>query len=590
MEPGIHGTGGHNILGSANAVYLGGYTSALGEATVDGNGGSGFLESNQGATGGIVEYLTIDNFLSDQNSAVLGGNSGSGGSIAIGWTYEYDTVGPNEIGPSGSGQNSDGGYGIIGGSNTTIEYNCLTQNAQGAFNIPGGVNASNTSPTILTGDVVSHNEISSNGLGTYPDIPGNPYSCGCSGGGKAFWTLNMQITYNYVHDNYNNGIWLDFNNAGANISHNYISSNWGWGIYYEASYNANISDNTLVGNGWASDGSWPTSSYCSTIDPTYNCADGQGPSSKHWGNESAGAILVVDSGGNTNIAGSNYSGEVLVEDNLMQNNWSGVDLYTDDSRFSGGPYQCNAPLQDTNSTYYQQWNQASVGDGVTNGTTTITSSGGFTQLFQPSGNYCSPTGPSITPGAGWYVYDSAGKIPAGDTISSCSSANSCTLTKAVTGSTTGDYIVASEAGGCGYADLIGSSEGNTSGSPAADYWDNCLWGTRNVTVSGNTFSMASASVTGCTAAAYCGNIEIINSGAGFPANIFDIYDGNGGYFENNAPNAQSPLNNVFSNNTYTWTGSAGPGAWQFVTVGSGNYVSHNTWINTYHQDNGSTGL
>ena len=94
----------------------------------------------------------------------------------------------------------------------------------------------------------------------------------------------------------------------------------------------------------------------------------------------------------------------------MQNNWSGVDLYTDDSRFSGGPYQCTAPLQDTNSTYYQQWNQASVGDGVTNGTTTITSSGGFTQFFQPSGNYCSPTGPSITPGAGWYVYDSAGKI------------------------------------------------------------------------------------------------------------------------------------------------------------------------------------
>ena len=159
----------------------------------------------------------------------------------------------------------------------------------------------------------------------------------------------------------------------------------------------------------------------------------------------------------------------------------------------------------------------------------------------------------------------------------------------MTGSTTGDYIVASEAGGCGYADLIGSSEGNTSGSPAADYWDNCLWGTRNVTVSGNTFSMASASVTGCTAAAYCGNIEIINSGAGSLANIFDIYDGNGGYFENNAPNAQSPLNNVFSNNTYTWTGSAGPGAWQFCDGGSGTYVSHNTWINTYHQDNGSTG-
>ena len=78
-EPGVHTTGGHGTFGGTDIVYLGGYTSALGEATVDGNGGSRFLESNQGATGGIVEYLTIENFLSDQNSAVLGENNGSGG-------------------------------------------------------------------------------------------------------------------------------------------------------------------------------------------------------------------------------------------------------------------------------------------------------------------------------------------------------------------------------------------------------------------------------------------------------------------------------------------------------------------------------
>src|SRR5262249_27610023 len=150
---------------------------------------------------------------------------------------------------------------------------------------------------LLTGLVVTNNEIAKNGIGEYPDA-GNPTpnACGCSGGGKIFWSLNAVFTGNYVHDNYNAGIWFDFNNVGADIEENYIASNWGWGIYYEASYNARIADNSLVGNGWASDGAWPTSQYCSSTDPTYQCADGAGPSSAHWGNESAGAILLADSG------------------------------------------------------------------------------------------------------------------------------------------------------------------------------------------------------------------------------------------------------------------------------------------------------
>ena len=83
---------------------------------------------------------------------------------------------------------------------------------------------------------------------------------------------------------------------------------------------------------------------------------------------------------------------MLVENNLIQNNWSGVDLYTDDSRFSGGPSRSRprrsrTPTPPTTSS----GTRATVDDGVTNGTTTITSSGGFTQFFHPSGNYCSTT-------------------------------------------------------------------------------------------------------------------------------------------------------------------------------------------------------
>ena len=60
------------------------------------------------------------------------------------------------------------------------------------------------------------------------------------------YTVNATVDYN-VHNNYNVGIWFDFENTGADISHNYIASNWSSGINYEASYNANISYNTLVG-------------------------------------------------------------------------------------------------------------------------------------------------------------------------------------------------------------------------------------------------------------------------------------------------------------------------------------------------------
>ena len=279
-----------------------------------------------------------------------------------------------------SGQNANGGYAIDGGSNTTIEYDCITQAQEGAFNIYGGPGH------ILTGDVVTHNEISANGLGTYPDAAPNPNSCGCSGGGKAFWTLNMTITNNYVHDNYNNGIWLDFNNAGADISHNDIASNWGFGIMYEASYNANISDNNLQGNGWASNGNWPTSTYCSTWDSTYQCANGAGPSSQHWGNLNAGGMYISSSGGNPNISGSNYSNQLLIEGNNCQNNWSSMSrpLHQRPAVLGGlSRVYTNATPPPGHQLDLLLQTQGFVSDGVTNATTAVTSSGGFHHFSQP---------------------------------------------------------------------------------------------------------------------------------------------------------------------------------------------------------------
>jgi hypothetical protein len=50
--------------------------------------------------------------------------------------------------------------------------------------------------------------------------------------------------------------------------------------------------------------------------------------------------------------------------------------------------------------------------------------------------------------------------------------------------------------------------------------------------------------------------------------------------------SRAGLNNVWSDNTYTWTGGAA-GAWQFWAGNQGNKVSWSTWRNAYGQDAGS---
>ena len=261
FEPGDHRIENTMNVGH-NTAYVGGYVAAVGKAVIDGVngatngtgvGGSQATSSTPASNGNVYdtyEYLTIQGFTSSNNSSILGNTSN--GSSDVGDTYKYDTIGPNEYGyvnnnaAPATGESNGGGYAIDGGSDTTIEHDCLTHDAQGGFNL---FNAANVN--------IRDNEISWNGLGTYPDDSGpggSPFACGCSGGGKLFYSLNADCVGNYVHDNYNAGIWFDFDNAGALISDNYIASNWAQGIMYEASYNARITDNTLVGNGWASDG------------------------------------------------------------------------------------------------------------------------------------------------------------------------------------------------------------------------------------------------------------------------------------------------------------------------------------------------
>ena len=595
FEPGEHQVENGMNTGHDSA-YVGGYTQAAGKAVVDGVDGA----TNGTGTGGSTatlstpssgnnvydtyEYLTIENFSSTNNNSVLGNTTA--GPPDVGDTYKYDTIGPNEYGYVSSsaapatGESNGGGYAIDAGSYTTIEYDCLTHNAQGAFNVLNAVNLN-----------ISHNEISWNGLGTYPDDSGpggSPFGCGCSGGGKIFYSMNADFVGNYVHDNYNAGVWFDFDNAGALITDNYIASNWAQGIMYEASYNARIADNTLTGNGWASDGPWPAGLHDKDCYGNVPCSEGYGPITGAGGGNPYGAIDTSNSGGNPNLK-SRYAGSFLIADNDLTNNFGGVKVYTDTNRYPDNIDQdsaCGVPLgpldQNNSSLYYKQGKVlVTNGDASISGSTVSTSGG--TQTICAGYGSSADNGAASTvqaPSVGMAVYDQNSGDFLG-TVASVSSAHSFTLSD-TPASETGATLLLSAYGGCGPADYYGGKPGVATGDPKAMYWDNCVWGSRNITVTGNLFSTDASTVTGCeTAANLCGYMMAAAFNAGVPKlmGFFDAY-------QTYIANAAGGLGNAWSDNTYQWSGSGG---WQFVAGAQGNVVSRAAWrAAPYHQDAGST--
>jgi hypothetical protein len=619
FEPGNHTIQGVMYTGR-NSVYVGGYSGAAGKAIIDGvnggtatgNGGS-YLSlsksSRDSPANNTWEYLTIRNYTSSQNGAVMG--NVNGGAWDDGDTYKYNTIGPNEYGyadastPPRTGQSNGGGYAIDMGSNTTVEHNCLTQNAQGAFN-GGGVN-----------DIISNNEISWNGLGEYPDsggAGGSAYACGCSGGGKLFYSVNADVVNNWFHDNYNTAIWLDFDNTGALIEHNYIASNWGVGIEYEASYNAIISDNALVGNGWASDHPWPAGVRGGRCYGGISCTNGVGPITGAGGGFPYAAIYLPNSGGNSNLeriavpknatvpgcrsnctVTSRYSGRLLVKGNNLVDNFGGVVLYTDTNRYPGNinaDSACSVPLgalDQTNSrTYYQQTRILITNDDTSISGSSVTSAGGTRSLcdnFGASGGSGGNDENTIRPpSVGMAVYDQGSGRFLGR-VSSVANATAFTLSRSP-GDKSGRSLLLSADGGCGPADYFGGGLGVPSGIPRNRYWDNCIWGSRNVTISYNAFSLSARTVAGCTIAARCGTMAAISFNAGVPT-LMQFFDS----YQKYIADSSGGLGNVWSSNIYTWTGGDGPDYWQFQAGAQGTAVNRAQWqASPYNQDTGSSFL
>jgi parallel beta-helix repeat protein len=601
-------TPGHHIMNGMYAghdsVYIGGYSVADGKAIVDGvdgatdgtgAGGGNFSLATPAVPGTNISrntwmYLTVKNYASSLNGSVMG--NVNGGSFAIGDTFKYLTVGPNDYGWAGSdvpprqGQSSGGGYGIDLGDDTTVQYNCLIQNAQGGFNGSG------------SNITITDNEIVGNGLGVYPDVSGpgsSPFSCGCSGGGKLNFSINPTVNNNYVHDNYQAGIWLDFDNVGADVSNNYIKSNWGVGIFFEANYNGQVTNNTLIGNGWASNGAWPEGVGGQPCFGGITCTNGMGPITGAGGGNAYAAIYIANSSANSNITSmtdrsgnthtSRFSGQLTIANNTLTDNFGGIDLYTDTDRYPDGINNnsaCGSPLNGGSTTYYRQ-SKVLRSTGVDISGAAVTG-GGSHQLcgdwegVDPGND--PPASDPRAPEVGMGVFDLDANTFLGN-VATVTSTTSFTLDRSP-GDATGRDLLMSAYGGCGPANYFGGGPGVQTGQPAALYWDNCIWGTRDVKVHDNTLSMNAATVTGCTTPAnQCGFNRAIAFNAGVPALVQYWHN-----YSTLAPKATGGIGNVFSDNTYTW---AGTGGWKFQTGLQGNTVSQAEWLaDPYNQDVGST--
>lgn len=309
---GIQANGNDTFIGAPGAIL-----SGLGS-------GAGYVENDfaiggsSAITGVTIEDLTIQDFNPPGSQGAVNPNSSDH------WTIENDTI-----------QDNLPGSAIMVGSNNTIEDNCLTQNGQYAFN--AYQSPSDPESSAVTGGpqdiTLSDNEISYNdtcNFETATNFPITPPSgcagggerdgCGCSGGGKFWHDQNVTVEDNYVHNNYNVGLWADTDNDGFDIQGNYFSANYAAAIQYEVSYNALIKNNTFVDNAWG-DGA---------VTPSFPVP----------------AIYVSESGGSSQVPNSFGYSTLDIEANTFTNNWGGVVLWENANRFCGDGFDAACTLVD----------------------------------------------------------------------------------------------------------------------------------------------------------------------------------------------------------------------------------------------------
>ena len=286
FAPGVHTLGpgqygqvdpqdGDTFIGAPGAVIDG---QGVNQSAFDGT-----------ATNVTIEFLTVKDFAPPNGQNVVNHDNGAS------WTVEFNTIEDNTSPGSVKGPDYPGGAALGMGSGDVYEYNCLTKNGEYTLNTAG------------TGTLFAYNEVSWNGRADFPDTGG----CGCSGGIKYWDTTDATVEDNYIHDNYNVGLWFDTDNSGAFVQDNYIARNWAEGMVYEISYNADITGNIFLDNGWG------VGSY-------------SGPS-----DFPLGPGLYVNGSGGSDVVNQGVYSTLTISNNVFSDNWDGVVVYQNPDRICG---------------------------------------------------------------------------------------------------------------------------------------------------------------------------------------------------------------------------------------------------------------
>ncbi len=194
--------------------------AGMGSTTLDGGGmnAPAFYAGSSSDDNVVVTGFTITNYAP---SAKLGAvDSDATSDRAQGWQVVSNNI------------NHNSQIGVAVGSGSVVSGNYLTDN--GRYGLTGGG----------AGSVFSYNEIARNNA--------NRNDTGDAGGTKFAVTTNLLVSHNYVHDNIGPGLWADIDNIGTVYDSNLVTGNSEAGIFEEISYNCQVSNNVIKGNGGTS--------------------------------------------------------------------------------------------------------------------------------------------------------------------------------------------------------------------------------------------------------------------------------------------------------------------------------------------------
>jgi parallel beta-helix repeat protein len=168
--------------------------------------------SGSGAVGVWLKDLTVQHYVPGFQAGVVHGVDG--------WTITDSTFQYNY------------GDGVDPGANSRIYGGHYLHNAG------DGIQGWHADNLIIRGAEIAYNDTANLHLDDY------------AAGIKLVTSSNVDISYNYVHDNNGHGIWADLLATNWTIDHNWVYNNAGYGIQWEISDGVTISNNTVVGSQW----------------------------------------------------------------------------------------------------------------------------------------------------------------------------------------------------------------------------------------------------------------------------------------------------------------------------------------------------